>query len=146
MLMKAEVMKTGLWLAVVSAVLLICTGCETTSPNPAPLAVSEPEFIPHSVIVKGDVLHPVLPWTDELTVSKAIVQAEYIGHRNPYTISIMRQGERLFVDPARLMLGIIDPWLEAGDILELHMSTQIRRPYDLGQYENIPVRTVAEGN
>ena len=137
-------MKTGLWLLMLSAVLLICAGCETTAPNPPPASVGEPEFIPHSVIVKGDVLHPVLPWTDELTVTKAIVQAEYVGHRNPYTISIMRQGERLFVDPARLMLGIIDPWLEAGDILELHMSMQIRRPYDLGQYENIPVRAVAD--
>jgi len=136
-------MKTGLRLVSVAAVLLICAGCQTPSPNPAPIA-SEPEFIPHSVIVKGNVRYPVLPWTDDLTVTRAIVQAEYVGFRRPYTISIMRQGERLFVDPARLMLGIIDPWLEAGDILELHMSTQIRRPYDLGQYETIPVRTVAE--
>ena len=135
-------MKTGLWLLFLAAALLICVGCQTTSPTPVPAAVSEPEFIPHSVIVKGNVLHPVLPWTEDLTVTRAIVQADYIGLRRPYTISIMRQGERLFVDPARLMLGIIDPWHEAGDILELHMSAQIRRPYDLGQYENIPVRTV----
>jgi len=142
--MQAEVMKTGLWLLILSAVLLICTGCETTSPSPSPASVSEPEFIPHSVIVKGNVLHPVLPWTEDMTVTRAIVQADYVGLRNPYTISIMRQGERLFVDPARLMLGIIDPWLEAGDILELHMSMHIRRPYDLGQYEDIPVRAVAD--
>ena len=138
-------MKTGLWLLLLAAVLLICAGCQTTSPTPvpAPSAVSEPEFIPHSVIVKGNVLHPVLPWTEELTVTRAIVQAEYVGVRRPYTISIMRQGERLFVDPARLMLGIIDPWLEAGDILELHTSALIRRPYDLGQYETIPIHAAA---
>jgi hypothetical protein len=87
----------------------------------------------------------VLPWTEDLTVTRAIVQAEYLGQRNPLTISIQRQGERLFVDPARLLLGIIDPWLEAGDILELHMSTQIRRPYDLGQYESTSVRAVSTG-
>ena len=69
-------MKPGLWLAMMSAVLLICAGCETTSPNSAPVTVSEPEFIPHSVIVKGNVLHPVLPWTEDLTVTRAIVQAE----------------------------------------------------------------------
>jgi hypothetical protein len=138
-------MKKGRWLLIVGAGL-ICAGCQTTSPSIGPIAASEPEFIPHSIIVKGNVLYPVLPWTDDLTVTKAIVQAEYVGQRNPITISIMRQGERLFVDPARLMLGIIDPWLEAGDILELHMSTQVRRPYDLGQYENISVRTVADGN
>lgn len=137
-------MKTGHWLVLLGAILLTCGGCETTSPPSMSVAPRETEFIPHSVIVKGNVLYPVLPWTEDLTVTRAIVRAEYVGRRNPLTISIMRQGERLFVDPARLMLGIIDPWLEAGDILELHMSTQIRRPYDLGQYENIPVRTVAE--
>lgn len=138
-------MKTGHRLVLLGATLLTCAGCETTSPNAVTVAPRpEPEFIPHSVIVKGNVLYPVLPWTEDLTVTRAIVQAEYVGQRSPYTISIRRQGERLFVDPARLMLGIIDPWLEAGDILELHMSAQIRRPYDLGQYEGIPVRTVAE--
>lgn len=138
-------MKTGLRLVSLGAVLLTCAGCETTSPTPVTVAPRETEFIPHSVIVKGNVLYPVLPWTEELTVTRAIVQAEYVGQRPPYTISIMRQGERLFVDPARLMLGIIDPWLDAGDILELHMSVQIRRPYyDLGQDEHMPVRTVAD--
>ena len=137
-------MKTGLWLLFLAAALLICVGCQSTPP-PAPIYVAhapDAEYLPQSVIVKGNVRHPVLPWTDELTVTRAIVQAEYVGHRKPITISIMRQGERLFVDPARLLLGIIDPWLEAGDILELHMTTQIKAPYDFGQFENI---TVAEG-
>ena len=138
-------MKTGLWLLFPAAALLMCAGCETTPPT-TPAQVSEapvdPEFLPRSVIVKGNVRYPVVPWTDDLTVTKAIVQADYLSARNPLTISIMRQGERLFVDPARLQLGIIDPWLEAGDILELHMTTQIKRPYDLGQYEYAPLKAV----
>lgn len=139
-------MKTGLRLLFPAAALLIFAGCETT-PRSTPAQVAqadEPEFYPQSVIVKGNVLYPVVPWTDSLTVTRAIVQADYIGQRNPLTISIMRQGERLFVDPARLQLGIIDPWLEAGDILELHMTTQIKRPYDLGQYENVRLRALAQ--
>ena len=139
-------MKTGLWLLFLAAALLICVGCQSTPP-PAPIYVAhaaDAEYLPQSVIIKGNVRHPILPWTEDLTVTRAIVQADYIGQRKPLTISIMRQGERLFVDPARLLLGIIDPWLEAGDILELHMTTQIKAPYDLGQYENIPVKAVAE--
>jgi len=138
-------MKTGLWLLFPAAALLICAGCETTPPaSPAEAAQPsiEPEFLPQSVIVKGNVRYPVVPWRDDLTVTKAIVQADYLSMRNPLTISIMRQGERLFVDPARLQLGIIDPWLEAGDIIELHMTTQIKRPYDLGQYEYAPLKAV----
>src|SRR3954453_20681267 len=138
-------MKTGLWLLFAVAALLMCAGCETTPPaTPAQLAEApvEPEFMPQSVIVKGNVRYPVVPWRDDLTVTKAIVQADYIGMRNPYTISIMRQGERLFVDPARLQLGIIDPWLEAGDILELHMTAQIKRPYALGPYDYAPLKAV----
>jgi len=133
-------MKTGLWL-LSAASLLILAGCQST-PLVTP-AASDTEYLPQSVIVKGNVLHPVLPWTEQLTVTKAIVMAEYVGQRDPLTISIKRQGERLFVDPARLLLGIIDPWLEAGDILELHTTTQIKRPYDLGQYDNIPVRAIS---
>jgi hypothetical protein len=136
-------MKTGLWLIFLAAALLICVGCETTSPNGPLASDGDAEFLPQSVIVKGNVMHPVVPWTEDLTVTRAIVQAEYLGQRNPLTISIRRQGERLFVDPARLLLGIIDPWLEAGDILELHTTTQIKRPYDLGQYDSIPVRAIA---
>lgn len=140
-------MKTGLRLLFLAAALLPLTGCQTAPTiAPVPLATTsdEFEFFPQSVIVKGNVRYPVVPWTDDLTVSKAIVQADYIGLRNPLTISIMRQGERLFVDPVRLQLGIIDPWLEAGDILELHMTTQVKRPYDLGQYENLRVRALAQ--
>ena len=138
-------MKTGLCLLFPAAALLMCTGCETTPPvalqvTQAP--TDEQEFLPQSVIVKGNVRYPVVPWRDDLTVTKAIVQADYIGMRNPYTISIMRQGERLFVDPARLQLGIIDPWLEAGDILELHMTAQIKRPYALGPYDYAPLKAV----
>ena len=138
-------MKTGLWLLFPAAALLICAGCETTPPAGSAQVAQEsvdPEFLPQSVIVKGNVRYPVVPWRDDLTVTKAIVEADYLSMRNPLTISIMRQGERLFVDPARLQLGIIDPWLEAGDIIELHMTTQIKRPYDLGQYEYAPLKAV----
>lgn len=135
-------MKTGPWLWLAAAVVLTGVGCKSTTSS-GPLAFGDlngdAEYLPQSVIVKGNVLHPVLPWTEDLTVTRAIVQADYVGLRRPLTISIRRQGERLFVDPARLLLGIIDPWLEAGDILELHTSTRIKPPYELGQVENIPI-------
>src|SRR5688572_812397 len=114
-------MKTSPWLWLVAAALLTCVGCRSTQTSKPPVFTDlngDDEVLPQSIIVKGNVVHPVLPWTEDLTVARAIVQADYVGSRDPLTISIRRNGERMFVDPARLVMGMIDPWLEAGDILE----------------------------
>lgn len=131
-------MKTSPWLWLVAAALLTGVGCKSTRTSHPPVFTDlngDDEVLPQSIIVKGNVVHPVLPWTEELTVARAIVQADYVGSRDPLTISIRRKGERMFVDPARLVMGMIDPWLEPGDIVELHTSTQIRAPYDFGHYK-----------
>jgi hypothetical protein len=72
---------------------------------------------PH-VTVNGSVRNPLLPWTEDMTVAKAIVAAGYYGAKAPKEILIVRQGQALRLDPAKLLNGEDIP-LQSGDVLEL---------------------------
>ena len=71
-----------------------------------------------SVTVHGAVRSPMVPWTEGLTVAKAIVAAGYSGRKDPTEIIVVRRGQAFRVDPKLLMNGT-DPALEAGDVVEL---------------------------
>jgi hypothetical protein len=129
-------MKTGLlvWLLAILAL----AGCKSSRPSPPPVVTAPADDrVPLSVIVKGNVRYSVIPWTEDLNVAKAILTAEYQGIRDPSNIIIRRQGDRLFVSPNRLMQGIVNPWLEPGDILELRTSEFVKAPYRAGQYTTL---------
>ena len=70
-----------------------------------------------SVTVQGAVKVPMVPWTEDLTVAKAIVAAEYYGN-DPREIILVRQGVANRIDPKQLLTGQ-DPPLQPGDILEV---------------------------
>jgi hypothetical protein len=78
-----------------------------------------------------------VPWTDDLTVAKAIVAAEYVSVREPESIVVRRRGDRFFVSVTRLLQGIVDPWLEPGDTVELYTSDPLIFPYDFERYRRI---------
>ena len=130
-------MKAGL--APCLLVMALLVGCKCSRPDPAPIVTvpAHADPVPLSVIVKGNVRYSVIPWTEDLNVAKAIVAAEYLSVREPANIIIRRQGDRLFVSPNRLLQGIINPWLEPGDILELHTSSFVKAPYKAGQYTTL---------
>jgi hypothetical protein len=71
-----------------------------------------------SVTVHGAVRNPLIPWTQDLTVAKAIVAAGYFGRKDPAEIIVVRKGVAVRIDPKQLLTGT-DPALEAGDIMEL---------------------------
>jgi protein involved in polysaccharide export with SLBB domain len=71
-----------------------------------------------SVTVHGAVKNPLIPWTQDLTVAKAIVAAGYFGRKDPTEIIVVRKGVAVRIDPKQLLTGT-DPALEAGDIMEL---------------------------
>ena len=132
-------MKTGLLVWFLAIVVL--AGCKSSRPVPPPVvtAPATDDHVPLSVIVKGNVRYSVIPWTEDLNVAKAILAAEYLGLRDPANIIIRRQGDRLFVSPNRLMQGIVNPWLEPGDILELRTATFVKAPRLPGQYTTLDV-------
>ena len=58
-----------------------------------------------TVAVFGPVRNQVIQWTDELTLAKAIVAAEYQDQRNPREILIRRGGEDFRISPNTLLKG-----------------------------------------
>lgn len=68
--------------------------------------------------VNGDVKNTFLPWQDDLTLSQAIVLAEYLGHRDPVEILVTRQGQTFSIKAKDLLHGR-DEALQIGDRIEI---------------------------
>jgi hypothetical protein len=76
-----------------------------------------------SVRIDGPVRTPVLPWTPDLTVSKALVNAGYEGAGDPRDILVVHQGVARRVDVQGLLRGQDVP-LEPGDIVHIVAQPQ----------------------
>jgi protein involved in polysaccharide export with SLBB domain len=70
------------------------------------------------VTILGPVTNPNIPWTQDLTVAKAIVDAGYTGANDPTHIVIVRNGQAITIDPKKLLSGEDVP-LQAGDFIQL---------------------------
>ncbi len=71
-----------------------------------------------NVTVLGPVHNPIMPWTEDLTLAKAIVAAGYYGRTDPKGIVIHRNGQDMPIDPKQLLSGE-DMLLQAGDVVEV---------------------------
>ena len=72
----------------------------------------------NSVTIMGPVRNPLVPWTQDLTLAKALVASDYYGKANPREIVIVRSGQPMPVDPKQLLAGEDVP-LEAGDVVRI---------------------------
>lgn len=70
------------------------------------------------VTVVGEVRNPLVPWTSDLTLARAILAAEYFGATDPVEILVTRAGEEIRLDP-RALLGGEDFPLQPRDVIEL---------------------------
>ena len=70
------------------------------------------------VTVNGEVRTHVVPWTDGLTLAKALVAADYVGTADPAQIIILRNGVGKRVEPRQLLSGEDIP-LQPGDVVHL---------------------------
>lgn len=71
-----------------------------------------------SVIVRGEVRHPIVPWSEGLSLAQAIVLAEYHGEGDPVVVIVTRNGEATHLDARQLLQGN-DYLLQSGDVVEL---------------------------
>jgi hypothetical protein len=71
-----------------------------------------------TVMVVGQVIKPIVPWVEGLTLGAAIVEADYFAPHDPQTITIIRKNQPIPVDPKRLLRGEDMP-VEAGDVIEI---------------------------
>lgn len=71
-----------------------------------------------SVTINGEVRNHVVPWTEGLTLAKAVLAADYCGTKDPRQIIIVHNGIVTRVDPRHLLSGVDIP-LQPGDIVQL---------------------------
>jgi hypothetical protein len=70
------------------------------------------------VTVNGEVRNHVVPWTEGMTLAKALVAADYLGTADPGQIVIVHNGIATRVEPGQLLSGVDIP-LQPGDIVQL---------------------------
>jgi hypothetical protein len=70
------------------------------------------------VTVNGEVRNHVVPWTEGMTLARALLEADYIGAADPGQILIVHSGRATRVDPKQLLSGTDIP-LQPGDIVQL---------------------------
>jgi hypothetical protein len=71
-----------------------------------------------TITINGDDRNPVQPWTEDLTLAKALAAADYYGKGDPADVIVIRGGMATRVELRKLLLGEDVP-LSPGDIIEL---------------------------
>jgi hypothetical protein len=67
----------------------------------------------------GEVRNPIVPWTEDLTLARGILAAQYLGRLEPRQIFLNRGGQQFPVNPRDLLRGDEGPLLQPGDVVEL---------------------------
>jgi len=114
--------------ALLSILLSFTTGCETKTRarlearqayvEGQQQALEQTRPKPPIVTVTGPVRNSIIPWTEELTLAKAIVAADYTGYLNPKLIRVIRDGQPTDIKPSALLAGEDMP-LQAGDTIQV---------------------------
>ena len=115
-------------LCCISISVLSLTGCETKrearlQAQQAYVAGQEQvlnQTLPKQpvVTVNGPVRNSSIPWTEDLTLAKAILAADYTGYLRPRLIRVTRMGETTEFKSSDLLNGQDIP-LQAGDVVEV---------------------------
>jgi hypothetical protein len=71
-----------------------------------------------TVTVLGEVRNPLVRWTLDLTLAKAVIAADYYGRSDPTEIVIQRDGKEIVCDAKSLLNGQDVP-LQPSDVIEL---------------------------
>jgi len=70
------------------------------------------------VTVNGEVRNRVVPWTEGMTLAKALLAADNYGAADPGQILIVHNGIASRVEPQKLLSGVDIP-LQPGDVVQL---------------------------
>ena len=72
-----------------------------------------------AVWFRGDVRNERVGWEEGLTLSQALLTAQYTWSWDPRLIAVTRNGETFPINVRRLLRGQEDPLLEPGDLIEV---------------------------
>ncbi|HWF18844.1 MAG TPA: hypothetical protein VG754_06225 [Verrucomicrobiae bacterium] len=73
----------------------------------------------NSVWIVGNVRNPSVPWTPELTLRQALIEADVQGAGDPSQIVVLRNGGQPTSVSAQELLNGFDMPLQAGDRVEV---------------------------
>ena len=116
--------------AVLISLLLLVAGCVSKSKAAAQahqaflageqqaMLARAPQPNSKTVTLVGPFRTPSIPWTEGLSLAKAIVNAGYESPKDPKGIMIVRNGQAVPVDPKALLAGEDVP-LMPGDMIVL---------------------------
>jgi hypothetical protein len=123
--------------AAACAALLLCStlaGCVTKAQakaqaraaylqgqQEATIRLQQPQLQGPSVRIIGPVKNPVVPWTSRLTLSQAILAADYEAPGDPIEIIVLHNGMASRVNVRNLLNGQDVP-LQPGDVVQLVSS------------------------
>ena len=68
---------------------------------------------------RGDVRNRIIPWSEDLTLAGALIEADYIGRWDPLSVTVTR-GRKVQRFSASRLLGGGDMFLEPGDVIDIH--------------------------
>jgi hypothetical protein len=71
-----------------------------------------------SVTVLGPVRNQMVPWTEDLTLARALILADYAGKGTPKEIVLVRKGVAQKINPADLLAGQDIPLIQ-GDLVQI---------------------------
>ncbi|HOX58448.1 MAG TPA: hypothetical protein P5205_15635 [Candidatus Paceibacterota bacterium] len=71
-----------------------------------------------TVTIVGEVRNRVVPWTEGLTLTQALLAADYYGASDPAQVIIVRNGIGKRYDPRQVLEGL-EIGLQPGDIVQL---------------------------
>jgi hypothetical protein len=80
-----------------------------------------------SVTINGQVRNSIVPWTEGLTVTKALAAAEYYGRTDPAAIIVVHNGIGRRYEPKQVLTGPELP-LTAGDMVQIIPQSGTPRP------------------
>ena len=72
-----------------------------------------------TILFRGPVRQPVVPWEEGVKLSQALDAAGYTGASNPRNLMLIRKGQVFQIAPQKLLSGAVDPVLEPGDVVEV---------------------------
>ncbi len=74
---------------------------------------------PPLVVVRGPVRNPTVAWTEDLTLAKAILAADYTGFMDPILVRVIRNGQMIEELKGIDLLHGQDVPLQPGDIVDI---------------------------
>ena len=104
---------------------VVLSGCKTKGKQgaftPPPVYMPQGAQMPQqqaAVFIRGEVRNRVIPWTEDLTLARAILAADYVGRFDPHSINLIRGNRSKRFSTAMLLSGE-DTYVEPGDIIEI---------------------------